>query len=108
MTINLPHRDAPGKIRPLVAGRAEPALARLVLAPSNVCSRRCFGKRSVRYTDFVIASGESGPLPPMLGRYELITRIGHGGMAEVQLALQRGPAGFEKLVVVKLIHENLA
>ena len=44
----------------------------------------------------------------VLGRYELITQIGHGGMAEVQLALQRGPAGFEKLVVVKLVHENLA
>jgi len=44
----------------------------------------------------------------MLGRYELITRIGEGGMAEVQLALQRGPAGFEKLVVVKLVHQNLA
>jgi serine/threonine-protein kinase len=29
-------------------------------------------------------------------------------MAEVQLALQRGPAGFEKLVVVKLVHNNLA
>ncbi len=29
-------------------------------------------------------------------------------MAEVQLALQRGPAGFEKLVVVKLVHANLA
>ncbi len=43
-----------------------------------------------------------------LGRYELITRIGQGGMAEVQLAIQRGPAGFEKLVVVKLVHENLA
>jgi serine/threonine-protein kinase len=43
-----------------------------------------------------------------LGRYELITRIGQGGMAEVQLALQRGPAGFEKLVVVKLVHEPLA
>jgi serine/threonine protein kinase len=43
-----------------------------------------------------------------LGRYELITRIGQGGMAEVQLALQRGPAGFEKLVVVKLIHGELA
>jgi serine/threonine protein kinase len=66
------------------------------------------GKQSLRYTDFVIASGESGPRPPKLGRYELITRIGQGGMAEVQLALQRGPAGFEKLVVVKLIHENLA
>jgi serine/threonine-protein kinase len=29
-------------------------------------------------------------------------------MAEVQLALQRGPAGFEKLVVVKLVHGHLA
>jgi eukaryotic-like serine/threonine-protein kinase len=66
------------------------------------------GKQSLRYTDFVTAQGESGPRPPKLGRYELITRIGQGGMAEVQLALQRGPAGFEKLVVVKLIHENLA
>ncbi|HEY5952154.1 MAG TPA: serine/threonine-protein kinase [Kofleriaceae bacterium] len=46
--------------------------------------------------------------PTRLGRYELITRIGQGGMAEVQLALQRGPAGFEKLVVVKLVHNNLA
>jgi serine/threonine-protein kinase len=43
-----------------------------------------------------------------LGRYELIQRIGEGGMAEVQLALQRGPAGFEKLVVVKLVHGHLA
>ena len=57
----------------------------------------------MRYTDLV-----TGPGPPKLGRYELITRIGQGGMAEVQLALQRGPAGFEKLVVVKLVHENLA
>ncbi|HEY4238555.1 MAG TPA: serine/threonine-protein kinase [Kofleriaceae bacterium] len=48
------------------------------------------------------------PSPTQLGRYELITRIGQGGMAEVQLALQRGPAGFEKLVVVKLVHEPLA
>ena len=29
-------------------------------------------------------------------------------MAEVQLALQRGPAGFEKLVVVKLVHAEFA
>jgi eukaryotic-like serine/threonine-protein kinase len=57
---------------------------------------------------FVTALAETGSLPPKLGRYELITRIGQGGMAEVQLALQRGPAGFEKLVVVKLVHENLA
>ncbi|MGN6103763.1 MAG: protein kinase domain-containing protein [Kofleriaceae bacterium] len=54
------------------------------------------------------APGVAGTRPSRLGRYELITRIGEGGMAEVQLALQRGPAGFEKLVVVKLVHENLA
>src|SRR5437773_6365730 len=57
---------------------------------------------------FVTPLGESGSLPPTLGRYELITKIGQGGMAEVQLALQRGPGGFEKLVVVKLVHENFA
>ncbi|HWU88587.1 MAG TPA: protein kinase, partial [Kofleriaceae bacterium] len=54
------------------------------------------------------APRDAGTRTSKLGRYELITRIGEGGMAEVQLALQRGPAGFEKLVVVKLVHENLA
>ena len=63
----------------------------------------------MRYTGTVseLVEGAS-PRPSRLGRYELITQIGQGGMAEVQLALQRGPAGFEKLVVVKLVHQNLA
>src|SRR5258706_14605802 len=52
--------------------------------------------------------GEAASRPHRLGRYELITRIGQGGRADVQLALQRGPAGFEKLVVVKLVHDSLA
>ncbi len=57
----------------------------------------------------VLAGGSARPArPTKLGRYDLITRIGSGGMAEVQLAIQRGPAGFEKLVVVKLVHEHLA
>ena len=43
-----------------------------------------------------------------LGRYELIARIGEGGMAEVHLARQRGPKAFEKLVVVKTVHPTLA
>ncbi len=61
------------------------------------------------YTVNVTSVGEAGgPRPSRLGRYELITQIGQGGMAEVQLAIQRGPAGFEKLVVVKLVHANLA
>jgi serine/threonine protein kinase len=61
----------------------------------------------VGYTGGVSLLGDAGR-PSKLGRYELISQIGQGGMAEVQLALQRGPAGFEKLVVVKLVHENLA
>ena len=64
-------------------------------------------KPKLRYNVLVSAVGEASG-PTRLGRYELITRIGQGGMAEVQLALQRGPAGFEKLVVVKLVHNSLA
>ena len=43
-----------------------------------------------------------------LGKYELLARIGVGGMAEVYLARQRGPMNFEKVVVVKTIHPHLA
>ncbi|MBA3461450.1 MAG: protein kinase [Deltaproteobacteria bacterium] len=44
----------------------------------------------------------------MLGRYELLATIGVGGMASVILARQRGPGGFEKAVVIKLIHPHMA
>src|SRR5262245_404443 len=37
----------------------------------------------------------------LAGKYQLIARLGHGGMADVFLAALRGPAGFNKLVVVK-------
>ena len=47
-------------------------------------------------------------LPARLGRYTLIERIGVGGMAEVFVALQDGPAGFQKQVVVKRILPHLA
>jgi len=44
----------------------------------------------------------------MLGRYELLATIGEGGMARVILARQRGPAGFEKAVVIKVIHPRMS
>jgi eukaryotic-like serine/threonine-protein kinase len=53
-----------------------------------------------------IAGG--GPALRRLGKYELLARIGEGGMAEVHLARICGPMNFEKLVVVKTIHPDLA
>ncbi len=43
-----------------------------------------------------------------LGKYRLLAELGHGGMAEVFLSVVRGPAGFNKLVVIKQIRPQLA
>lgn len=43
-----------------------------------------------------------------LGKYRLIAELGHGGMADVYLAVSRGPAGFHKLLVVKQLRPDLA
>jgi serine/threonine protein kinase len=44
----------------------------------------------------------------MIGRWEVVKRLGSGGMADVFLARARGEAGFEKLVAVKVMHPHLA
>jgi serine/threonine protein kinase len=59
-----------------------------------------------------ISSSEGGIGPPQVieqsfGKYTLIAKIGHGGMAEVFLAAAKGPAGFTKLSVVKRLHPHL-
>ena len=41
------------------------------------------------------------------GRFELLLRMGSGGMASVYLARLRGPEAFEKLVAIKKIHDHL-
>lgn len=43
-----------------------------------------------------------------LGRYELLTHIAKGGMADVWLARASGPVGFQKTLVVKTILPHLA
>mgnify|MGYP001553389908 CR=1 FL=1 len=53
-------------------------------------------------------SGLLQPKPsPMLGRYRLLLELGHGGMAHVYLALVSGLAGFSKLVVLKVMRDEL-
>jgi serine/threonine-protein kinase len=44
----------------------------------------------------------------ILGRYTILGKLTQGGMAEVYLARQQGPAGYSKLVVVKRVRPNLA
>ncbi len=43
-----------------------------------------------------------------LGRYSLIAQIGRGGMGVIYLGLVRGPAGFNKLFVVKELKSDLS
>jgi hypothetical protein len=43
----------------------------------------------------------ASPLPETTGRYEIITNLGQGGMADVLLAVRRGPYESNKLVVIK-------
>jgi eukaryotic-like serine/threonine-protein kinase len=45
--------------------------------------------------------------PVSFGRYTLIRRIAQGGMAQIYLAVQRGPHGFEKVAVLKVILPEL-
>ncbi|UQA56631.1 serine/threonine protein kinase [Polyangium aurulentum] len=51
---------------------------------------------------------EDGPerLPMGSGGYELLSKLGTGGMAEVFLARRRGPYAIEHPVVVKRLHED--
>ncbi len=42
------------------------------------------------------------------GRYQLLKKLAAGGMAQIYLARQQGPEGFEKLLVVKRILPHLA
>ena len=45
---------------------------------------------------------------PRLSRYRLLSSLAQGGMAELFLAVQEGPAGFEKEVVLKRVLPHLA
>ena len=43
-----------------------------------------------------------------IGKYQAFAQLGSGGMADVSLAVARGPSGFNKLVVLKMLRQPLA
>lgn len=47
-------------------------------------------------------------LPETLGRYDVLGRLGAGGMAEVLLGRQEGAAGFERFVAIKRLLPHFA
>jgi serine/threonine protein kinase len=47
------------------------------------------------------------PMMPTVGKYQLLRELGRGGMAEVFLALETGPASVERLVVLKRVLPEL-
>lgn len=55
------------------------------------------------------ADDEVQPAPHgSLGKYHVFATLGRGGMADVYLAVARGPVGFNKLVVIKRLRPQLA
>ena len=50
----------------------------------------------------------TAPQLSRIGKYRLIATIGHGGMAHIHLALMAGVAGFNKLLVIKALREDIA
>jgi len=58
-------------------------------------------------TEAAFSSANLGP-GAMIGRWEILKRLGSGGMADVYLARARGEAGFEKQVAIKVMHPHLA
>src|SRR4051812_48817206 len=85
---------------PRTIARSPPCPCWCARAPSRTprwCRRRRRGRRTVNPQSST-----------RIGRYEILTLIGEGGMARVYLAVSRGPVGFNKLVVVKQVRPELA
>jgi serine/threonine protein kinase len=56
----------------------------------------------------MVAAATSNWVPTQLGRYEVLGELATGGMAQILLARQGGPGGFERTVVIKRILPHLA
>lgn len=74
------------------------APVRTNVGPSNASAIGSLGVKA----DGTTTAGQSH-----IGRYDIVRKLGSGGMAEVYLAKAQGEAGFEKLFALKVLHKNM-
>ena len=96
--------------RPAAAANAErerePAAPVEGAAPSG---RKNTSSEALAATSMSLASLDHGaPEGVQIGRYNIVRRLGSGGMAEVYLARASGEAGFEKMVALKVLNHSFA
>jgi serine/threonine-protein kinase len=87
---------------------AVPASAGGGLSPAEPTSNLRGGAAASGPIPLSEAPNDEDEFPQRLGRYTLLSRLGVGGMAEVLRAVQDGPAGFQKPVVIKRMLPHLA
>ena len=82
--------------------------ANRTLLPTNLDPRR-LSMRFLRALGISFDDGHRSMGEASFGKYQLIAELGHGGMADVFLAVQAGPVGsnFRKLSVIKRLRQNL-
>src|SRR5258707_9199633 len=54
------------------------------------------------------APARASTIPSNFGKYEIITHLASGGMADIFLSRARGIEGFEKLAIIKRIRQDRA
>ena len=77
------------------------------LSPSQAMAAQVAGQSTLRPAVRVL-EGTNPADGPVFGRYQLMRKLGSGGMADVHLARSHGEAGFTKLIALKLLHSHLA
>jgi len=88
-------------------GTAQTQMSLVRDSQGSSASNHAVGTPSPIETGAQYSSANLGP-GAMIGRWEILKRLGSGGMADVYLARARGEAGFEKQVAVKVMHPHLA
>ncbi|WP_437589541.1 serine/threonine protein kinase [Sorangium sp. So ce1000] len=104
----------PARVQAAVDGKTLVSRQQLVRAPEPPPTVPV--RRPDRDATTIVARDAPQDIPPSpsdrhsrsLGKYRFIATLGHGGMADVHLAVAVGPAGFSKLQVIKRLRPNIA